>query len=504
MASIVCSQQKVKAEFVLQKSRHRPQFSVINMASTSDANVEILTCPFCDYKQDNGYQMLLHVEILHTEDGESPFAIKDGLEAARQSSTPVKAATAKNPASSDITDVKFIQCPYHCGEQVPADDLQFHTDFHLAEDMANHDTAVIDTTSSFSTDISTALRNHDHVISEVQTPIKQNQLLRTLKDMFSAPRIHLTSPVRPRTDVGVVRRLGTAELGPYANEKRMPNSLIKLLETDAKTTVTNRLGQDGKLIKVEIISNETPNLIPVLARLSFLDNNISRAFYCNPFVRHVSKLEKEGGFCGYRNIQMLISYIRDSQAPGHEHFRRKRLPTILKLQEMIEDAWDQGFNTSGLTETGGIRLTRKYIGTPEAQALLLSLGIPAEAVAFTAKSKEDVYMSMIQAVCAHFDDGSEANNPQKVFITDKPPLFFQHQGHSMTVVGVELDKQYRANLVVFDPMYKPAKQLRELALTNTLHFRTATPDKLLRAHRRDEKYLGRYKAFEMIKIDESE
>ncbi len=32
---------------------------------------------------------------------------------------------------------------------------------------------------------------------------------------------------------------------------------------------------------------------------------------------------------------------------------------------MIESAWDKGINDTGRIETGGIRGTRKYIGTPE-------------------------------------------------------------------------------------------------------------------------------------------
>lgn len=198
---------------------------------------------------------------------------------------------------------------------------------------------------------------------------------------------------------------------------------------------------------------------------------------------------------------MLISYIRDAQAPGHGHFDGKRLPSILKLQEMIEDAWDQGFNESGRVETGGIRMTRKYIGTPEAQAVLLSLNIAAEAQAFSADNKGGAYTAMMEAIWKHFDDGSEDNNPDKVTITDKPPLFFQHQGHSMTVVGIELDTEYRATLVVFDPMYNPSSTLKKLAMDNKLAFTTPVPEKLLKAHRRDEKYLGRYKAFEIIKVN---
>lgn len=469
--------------------------------ASNNSEGEVLTCPFCDYKETNDYQMLLHVEVFHSENGDSPFAVKDEREAAKQAQQTLQ-ETPDDSGRSTPSPIEFVQCPYHCGEQVAANDLQFHTDFHLAEDMANHDAAVIDVSNNFSTDISTAIRNHDQVLSEVQTPLKEKRWMTSLKDMFSTPRLSLISPKRAtRAEVGVVRRLGVAELGPFAHEKRMPNWLIRLLEDGAKVTVTNRIGHDGRLIKVETISNETPNLIPVLARLSFLDRKIARAFYCNPFIRHVAKLDKEGGFCGYRNIQMLISYIRDAQAPGHEHFDHKRLPSILKLQDMIECAWDAGYNSSGRTETGGIRLTRKYIGTPEAQALLLSLGLSAEAVAFTSKSKDEAYTSMIEAICNHFDDGTETANPDKVIITDKPPLFFQHQGHSMTVVGVEIDVKHQANLVVFDPMYKPARQLKDLALNNKLTFTTFTPEKLLRAHRRDEKYLGRYKAFEMIKVN---
>ena len=147
-----------------------------------------------------------------------------------------------------------------------------------------------------------------------------------------------------------------------------------MLEEGAKVTITNQIGSNGALVRAEAIANETPNLVPVLARLSDLDNSVERAFYCSPEVRHIAKLPKEGGFCGYRNIQMLISYIRDAKAPGHERLQGK-IPSILRLQDLIEHAWEMGYNSAGKIETGGIRLTRKYIGTPEAQAFFMSLSI---------------------------------------------------------------------------------------------------------------------------------
>jgi len=71
-----------------------------------------------------------------------------------------------------------------------------------------------------------------------------------------------------------------------------------------------------------------------------------------------------GGFCGYRNIQMLISYIVGAEAFGAELFGN-RVPPVFDIQDLIEAAWDMGYNPQGRIETGGIKGTRKFIGTPE-------------------------------------------------------------------------------------------------------------------------------------------
>lgn len=76
-----------------------------------------------------------------------------------------------------------------------------------------------------------------------------------------------------------------------------------------------------------------------------------------------------GSFCGYRNIQMLLSYLINSGARGSELFGDV-VPSIPDIQNLIEDAWDSGFNVQGRIETGGIKGTRKYIGTSEVSILL--------------------------------------------------------------------------------------------------------------------------------------
>lgn len=61
---------------------------------------------------------------------------------------------------------------------------------------------------------------------------------------------------------------------------------------------------------------------------------------------------------------MLSSYIIGVETQGYESFGGK-IPTIFDIQNYIETAWDLGINAQGRIETGGIRGTRKYIGTPD-------------------------------------------------------------------------------------------------------------------------------------------
>ncbi len=70
---------------------------------------------------------------------------------------------------------------------------------------------------------------------------------------------------------------------------------------------------------------------------------------------------------------MMISFIQATQYEGCKHFAG-RIPSILDLQDLIEIAWDKGINSASRVETGGIRGTRKYIGTPEVPKLKTRLG----------------------------------------------------------------------------------------------------------------------------------
>jgi hypothetical protein len=148
----------------------------------------------------------------------------------------------------------------------------------------------------------------------------------------------------------------------------MPGWLRKQLEQGGKKEQRNIIGPDGQVKTHCYVPNETENLVPAIRSLLQQDNEVERAFLCHPAVTHFAKSRLEGSFCGYRNSQMMISYITNSKAPGYDKFE-DGVPTILQLQDIIEDAWDRGINPEGRLETGGIKGTRKYIGTSEVSPL---------------------------------------------------------------------------------------------------------------------------------------
>lgn len=295
----------------------------------------------------------------------------------------------------------------------------------------------------------------------------------------------------------------------------MPSWLRKLLQSGSNSMHLNEISSSGTIVKHTTAENESLHIIPVLMKLCRHDKDVERAFFCSSSVRHIFKMRREGGFCGYRNIQMLVSHIKDAQRPGHEQFPGNALPSILELQDRIEQAWDMGFNSSGRIETGGIKGTRKYIGTPEvrgnrfnelgfflktltkAQALFLSLGIKCSTGAFSAREGFHAHDLLLQDVASYFRSGCDLDSQDKILRTDLAPIYFQHRGHSMTIVGFEIDKKGSANLLVFDPMFKTSPAIRRLAQ----HYAAPSdPGHILKAHRRGTPYLHKYKDFEVLKL----
>lgn len=91
--------------------------------------------------------------------------------------------------------------------------------------------------------------------------------------------------------------------------------------------------------------------------------------------------------------------------------------------------------------------------------------------------------------------------PPKITYTLKPPLYFQHSGHSMTIIGCSRHTDGTATLLVFDPFFTPATPMKRHAGFRSLAGRRLDPPTLLKAYRRGMDYLRKYKEFELITLE---
>lgn len=84
----------------------------------------------------------------------------------------------------------------------------------------------------------------------------------------------------------------------------------------------------------------------------------------------------------------------------------------------------------------------------------------------------------------------------KIVRTIKPPIYLQHSGHSMTIVGLEKWRDGSNSLLVFDPFFSPTDAMKNLAgrkISSKIR-----PDVFLKVYRRKMSYLAKYKEFEVI------
>ncbi|XP_010421307.1 PREDICTED: zinc finger with UFM1-specific peptidase domain protein-like [Camelina sativa] len=224
------------------------------------------------------------------------------------------------------------------------------------------------------------------------------------------------------------------------------------------------------------------------------------------FVDHFqSSKEDKGWGCGWKNIQMqcshLISHREEAKRVlfGGSNF----VPDVPSLQRWLELAWNNGFDVSGaLHFNTRIYGSKRWIGTTECAALLRSFGLRARVVDFAPEKSKSMYLSVPGSAVApkvksygpmdryvvkkggsgkgktvdshgssssriskgavlmnwvwnYFSD-NRLNVSSGVHMTNKGPLYFQHEGHSRTIVGIQRrllgttsTPQY--NLLILDP-----------------------------------------------------
>ncbi|KAK3945088.1 DUF1671-domain-containing protein [Diplogelasinospora grovesii] len=516
-----------------------PQRSTEATEVDAVVDAEIMTCPFCGWKApadgEREYGMLLHMETLHAEGDSSPFVVAAAAEGNNDQPGNGKPSPDNSSSSSSSStvkevdgDVEYGECPVDgCEEILLLSAMDYHLELHAAQEEADAGAPANTTTSDnrrsshsqknrSSSEVSdggparppaTAKSSHHHrkvapssrepTVSRRDDEHRQRRterrsdhdrhharpvsIWKSLFGLSGTSSVSVSSSSKKpssssSSSASGKKQLGKAELGKWADEGRMPDWLFDRLQR-----------RDPE--------HKSEGVIPVLAQLLEQSSSTRYAYLCNPCVQHVSKIKGEGGFCGFRNIQMMCSYIMGVQFQGYQHFSRK-IPSVLQIQEYIETAWDQGINTAGREETGGVRGTRKYIGTSEASAVFRLLDIPCDFRAFKHPKKDKSEALLMVDVENYFQQG--VDDPlQKVRRTNMPPLYFQHPNHSLTIIGFERQKDGSKNLIVFDPAFGDNFIVKGLI---GKRFEHSLPDLALRPYRRGHRYLGRYNAFEVLKL----
>lgn len=97
----------------------------------------------------------------------------------------------------------------------------------------------------------------------------------------------------------------------------------------------------------------TKSVAPRVLSLSASSPGVIRSLVCSAVDHYASSYGDKGWGCGYRNLQMLLSSLLQNttynealySAWGTQGPSRTAMPSISRLQKMVEAAWTQGFDT---------------------------------------------------------------------------------------------------------------------------------------------------------------
>ncbi|AQK67698.1 zinc finger-containing ubiquitin peptidase 1 isoform X1 [Zea mays] len=237
------------------------------------------------------------------------------------------------------------------------------------------------------------------------------------------------------------------------------------------------------------------------------------------YIDHHQSLSSEdkGWGCGWRNIQMLSSHLLKQRQEAREVLFGGSgfVPDIPSLQRWLEIAWDKKFDTIGSSHFHNkVYGAKKWIGTTECATLFRSFGLRAKIVDFDSTESSDLQSknsshaasqvrglmdkfliksnspksssefcqedaesmrgqhALVDWVWNYFAcERSDRLTTQRATVSNKTPLYFQHQGHSRTIVGIQKEMVHRGSqeqytLLILDPGHRTADLERSLRSKN--------------------------------------
>lgn len=315
-------------------------------------------------------------------------------------------------------------------------------------------------------------------------------LVKTVKPQTAGSSAACTSN-SPQHRAGGEKR--TIVSNPYiksASPKRPRKSSPNNTSPFACTTLTS---QDKKAISVQIDNDGSdhgqtvPGIFPPKHEWLKSKNTTCR------IVQFIG--QKDNWSCGYRNLQMILSSllpnILDSHTFHSKYPRRSdqiTIPSIAQIQTLIETAWQNGFDPEGATHfRHKLRGKRCFIGAVEVHSALSFWGFDATIIQFIRcpESRQALprfvkaYFSKALGrlecpICCSHPTSCAADVANRLLAAKDTtccpsditcqcpmlPLYFQWEGHSITIVGMDESKD---EFLVFNPQHKKGPSRLKIA-----------------------------------------
>lgn len=218
-------------------------------------------------------------------------------------------------------------------------------------------------------------------------------------------------------------------------------------------------------------------VIPTLELLLSKSTTSSKAAFCHSETVQVTNFSSDGGFCCYRGLQMLVSYLHATNHPSSELFGLKGtgVPSIIQLQTFIEDGFVRlvRWGRAELPRTIALlplqnnheqfrfKGTQKAINLFHAWMLLQSRGVRCQVRVYS----RDERGSPVTKLCNYFERYFEfdSKSSDKVLQTRVSPVLLIRPHHSIVVVGIRHSTSGQRQLIVFDPSRAVPKFIRNRA-----------------------------------------
>ncbi|KAG9278334.1 zinc finger with UFM1-specific peptidase domain protein isoform X1 [Astyanax mexicanus] len=405
---------------------------------SSPKKERMFPCPFCSLVCSDCFILQEHVE-LHLQDQAS---------SASEGTVPEAGASAQACSSVRNGEPGFplYECPLCSLVCVDNSSLQEHVELHL-----EYGTAAA-AAGDLSGDLKLArqLQEEDEKKRKEEEAKREKEDFRQLKKVFGLDN---SGGYRRQLERNMERAVSRGHMDPAEfHQKR-----AEMMESLASGVDDGRSRTNGVLEALYDFHQREAR-------------DCARVWLCAETDHYSSSAGDKGWGCGYRNFQMLLSALRRTEEYTAPHTLPDAVPSIPRVQALIEAAWAEGIDPQGASHFNRkLQGTRAWIGATEIYSVLTVHRIRARIVDFHQPTGPgNTHPRLFDWVKNYFSQHSSrgARLPPRVVKTNHPPIYLQHQGHSRSIVGVEERKNGSVCLLLLDPGCPPG-EMRKLLNPST-------------------------------------